>query len=279
MALNTPKRVRTLASFASSPPPSHGGQSPQLGLPQQWNSFGVSASSSGQFNGFNGVNSVVVNSTGPSSVSHHGTWMDGSLSPVSSCDSPEFSVSNRAHSAMPQSSQKYYPGTGVCIMPAVAPSPQQQHHQLQLDNRENNRRGRPRSEALTTLMFEGSTSPSAIKCTFCNRVFPREKSLQAHLRTHTGKSFGVYIILIYIYLFIVHSSLRIYVIYCIYKFRHSTKSLENHLTWGIYLKITSLIYSNDAHHIYSLSHIYEYTIYACLSTIVFRFRDTLFAYV
>ncbi|GJQ67396.1 hypothetical protein Trydic_g5088 [Trypoxylus dichotomus] len=49
------------------------------------------------------------------------------------------------------------------------------------------RRGRPRAEVLNTLILQGSTSPSSIKCTFCNRVFPREKSLQAHLRTHTGE--------------------------------------------------------------------------------------------
>lgn len=49
------------------------------------------------------------------------------------------------------------------------------------------RRGRPRAEALNTLIMQGSTSPSSIKCSFCSRVFPREKSLQAHLRTHTGK--------------------------------------------------------------------------------------------
>ncbi|XP_044256951.1 pair-rule protein odd-paired-like [Tribolium madens] len=49
------------------------------------------------------------------------------------------------------------------------------------------RRGRPRAEMLNTLILEGSTSPSSIKCTYCNRVFPREKSLQAHLRTHTGE--------------------------------------------------------------------------------------------
>jgi hypothetical protein len=48
------------------------------------------------------------------------------------------------------------------------------------------KRGRPKSELLTTLMQMGSTSPSAIKCKFCNRVFPRDKSLSAHLRTHTG---------------------------------------------------------------------------------------------
>jgi hypothetical protein len=49
------------------------------------------------------------------------------------------------------------------------------------------RRGRPKSEAIQSLMMEGSTSPSAIKCKFCNRVFPRDKSLSAHLRTHTGR--------------------------------------------------------------------------------------------
>lgn len=49
------------------------------------------------------------------------------------------------------------------------------------------RRGRPRAELLSTLILEGSTSPSSIKCTYCGRVFPREKSLQAHLRTHTGE--------------------------------------------------------------------------------------------
>lgn len=50
-----------------------------------------------------------------------------------------------------------------------------------------NRRGRPRAELLNALILEGSTSPSSIKCTYCGRVFPREKSLQAHLRTHTGE--------------------------------------------------------------------------------------------
>lgn len=113
MPLNTPKRIRTLASFASSPPGSDSsGVSP-------WNS----------------------------------QLMDGSLSPASSsCESPEFIARQSLHFMQQQE----------------------------------NRRGRPRSEALTTLMMEGSTSPSAIKCKFCHRVFPREKSLQAHLRTHTG---------------------------------------------------------------------------------------------
>ncbi|XP_003743841.1 metal regulatory transcription factor 1 [Galendromus occidentalis] len=48
-------------------------------------------------------------------------------------------------------------------------------------------RGRPRLDAITSLIREGSTSPCQIKCDVCNRVFPRGKSLQAHLRTHTGE--------------------------------------------------------------------------------------------
>lgn len=49
------------------------------------------------------------------------------------------------------------------------------------------RRGRPRADSINTLIIEGAQSPSSIKCSICNRVFPREKSLQAHLRTHTGE--------------------------------------------------------------------------------------------
>ncbi|XP_067124181.1 zinc finger protein 367-like [Centruroides vittatus] len=50
-----------------------------------------------------------------------------------------------------------------------------------------NRRGRPRLDSITHLILEGTTSPSSIKCKVCNRVFPRDKSLRAHLRTHTGE--------------------------------------------------------------------------------------------
>lgn len=49
------------------------------------------------------------------------------------------------------------------------------------------RRGRPRLDDITSLIQEATCSPSVIRCKFCNRVFPREKSLQAHLRTHTGE--------------------------------------------------------------------------------------------
>lgn len=91
------------------------------------------------------------------------------LSPGSSCSSPEY----RDH--------HHHGGVGGSIKAGVAPGNRSAS--------ESHRRGRPRADALTNLMMQGSTSPSSIKCTFCNRVFPREKSLQAHLRTHTGKYF------------------------------------------------------------------------------------------
>lgn len=49
------------------------------------------------------------------------------------------------------------------------------------------RRGRPKLDAIKCLISSASDSKSAIRCHTCNRVFPREKSLQAHIRTHTGE--------------------------------------------------------------------------------------------
>lgn len=49
------------------------------------------------------------------------------------------------------------------------------------------RRGRPRSSDISSLMQVAKDSASGIRCKYCSRVFPREKSLQAHLRTHTGE--------------------------------------------------------------------------------------------
>jgi len=48
------------------------------------------------------------------------------------------------------------------------------------------KRGRPAANAIQTLISQGSVAESSIRCRFCSRVFPREKSLQAHMRTHTG---------------------------------------------------------------------------------------------
>ncbi|KAJ0019709.1 hypothetical protein NQD34_007278 [Periophthalmus magnuspinnatus] len=44
-----------------------------------------------------------------------------------------------------------------------------------------------RADTVRELISEGETSSSRIRCNICNRVFPREKSLQAHKRTHTGE--------------------------------------------------------------------------------------------
>nr|CAB3267997.1 ZF(C2H2)-76 zinc finger protein [Phallusia mammillata] len=49
------------------------------------------------------------------------------------------------------------------------------------------KRGRPRADVISTLQYFGSNSSCTIRCHVCHRVFPREKSLQAHLRTHTGE--------------------------------------------------------------------------------------------
>lgn len=56
-----------------------------------------------------------------------------------------------------------------------------------LDSNPNQKRGRPRLEAITSLIIKGAVTPSAIRCNVCSRIFPREKSLQAHMRTHTGE--------------------------------------------------------------------------------------------
>lgn len=48
------------------------------------------------------------------------------------------------------------------------------------------KRGRPKLETISNLMLS-SHDISAIRCDICKRTFPREKSLQAHIRIHTGE--------------------------------------------------------------------------------------------
>ncbi|XP_043569477.1 zinc finger protein 367 isoform X2 [Chiloscyllium plagiosum] len=60
------------------------------------------------------------------------------------------------------------------------------HRELDHLSQDGTRRGRPRAELIRDLINEGEHSSSRIRCNICNRVFPREKSLQAHKRTHTG---------------------------------------------------------------------------------------------
>ncbi|XP_031622571.1 zinc finger protein rotund-like [Contarinia nasturtii] len=153
MALNTPKRIKLFDTFVQSPGSDHNVEWPD--------SFDDDTSTTPTMN----LNKSLSTSANRNDTANG----NGSLSPVSSCDSPEFSLRNNSNTSsnISTSSHNNTPNASA-------------------DGREN-RRGRPRSEALTHLMIEGSTSPSSIKCTFCNRVFPREKSLQAHLRTHTGE--------------------------------------------------------------------------------------------
>uniref|UniRef100_A0A182MFX1 C2H2-type domain-containing protein n=1 Tax=Anopheles culicifacies TaxID=139723 RepID=A0A182MFX1_9DIPT len=163
MALNSPKRLKTAvppcANYLSTPPPSVsiGSPPPPIGTPSITN---------GQ------QHHIGTFCTSAQTWNHNNNWFSDATSPTSSCSSPD-GHHNRSYgghnsSGTPQAWNTSSGGSGSA-------------------EKSENKRGRPRSEALTTLMVEGSISPSAIKCKFCNRVFPREKSLQAHLRTHTGE--------------------------------------------------------------------------------------------
>ena len=69
------------------------------------------------------------------------------------------------------------------------------------------RRGRPRSEDIELLQNVGKRAKSLIQCKFCFREFPREKSLQAHIRVHTGM---FVLFAIYCLLLILHAVVTIY---------------------------------------------------------------------
>ncbi|XP_058834469.1 zinc finger protein GLI4-like [Topomyia yanbarensis] len=148
--MDTPKRIKTIASHYIGSPPLH--------------------------------NPVLLGTElTPAGNKHHhnwnltGGWPPETLtSPASTCSSPEALFA------------KTVTGTPTTTSGSGNNGWKQQLGSSSAEKSEN-KRGRPRSEALTTLMVEGSVSPSAIKCRYCNRVFPREKSLQAHLRTHTGE--------------------------------------------------------------------------------------------
>lgn len=51
----------------------------------------------------------------------------------------------------------------------------------------NGRIGRPKKSDVEILQAQGESSTSQMKCLVCKRVFPRLKSLEAHMRIHTGK--------------------------------------------------------------------------------------------
>ena len=80
---------------------------------------------------------------------------------------------------------------GVGAIPYTPESPAQLLYSPLLLNEsgygdEQVKRGRPAANAIQALISQGSVAESSIRCQYCSRVFPREKSLQAHMRTHTG---------------------------------------------------------------------------------------------
>ena len=57
-----------------------------------------------------------------------------------------------------------------------------------MDAKPKAKRGRPSAERVNSLIVEGENIPDdKLKCPHCKRVFPREKSLSAHIKTHTRK--------------------------------------------------------------------------------------------
>ncbi|XP_040163691.1 uncharacterized protein LOC120900585 isoform X2 [Anopheles arabiensis] len=170
MALNTPKRLKTAvppcANYLTTPPPSVSIGSPPIGTPTMANG------QSHQTITTSGTTPLYVAGQSQQAWNHNNNnhWpSDATTTPTSSCGSPDGHW-NRSYGSQgtPHTWNTSSGGSGSAEKPE-------------------SKRGRPRSEALTTLMVEGSISPSSIKCHYCNRVFPREKSLQAHLRTHTGE--------------------------------------------------------------------------------------------
>ena len=52
---------------------------------------------------------------------------------------------------------------------------------IRSSSQDSGKRGRPRADHISHLILEGTSSPNGIKCRVCNRIFPREKSLQVCL--------------------------------------------------------------------------------------------------
>lgn len=115
MALNTPKRIKLFNTFVQSP-----------GSDVEWpDSFDDEGSVNKSLSAVTNRSETANNSNG---------IVNGSLSPVSSCDSPEFSLRNNSNTSSNISTNS--------------------HNTSNLTDT-GGRRGRPRSEALTTLMIEG----------------------------------------------------------------------------------------------------------------------------
>lgn len=86
-------------------------------------------------------------------------------------------------STKPSSSTPSSTGTNV-TSPSCSQSSNPEESQKSGKNK--NRVGRPKKSDVEQLQAEGEVSTSEMKCLVCKRVFPRIKSLEAHMRIHTG---------------------------------------------------------------------------------------------
>lgn len=112
------------------------------------------------------------------------TWNDRAHA-IQLASSPDRMSHARSYSPMSSSPLRSSPG---CLRFSSSP-PNATESLFSLNHCTNSsiKRGRPKLDELNELKLSGSNSTSSIKCDICSRVFPREKSLQAHLRTHTGE--------------------------------------------------------------------------------------------
>ena len=82
------------------------------------------------------------------------------------------------HHSTPQRLQNSVMATPESMPISSPPDPQALNMSMDKSLTDSGKRGRPRADLITSLIQEGTSSPSGIKCSICGRVFPREKSLQ-----------------------------------------------------------------------------------------------------
>ena len=76
------------------------------------------------------------------------------------------------------------------IIPSIATSTSSTGQRVYQVVTKNSRVGRPRKADVEILKAQGESSTSELKCLVCKRVFPRIKSLEAHMRIHTGGGYN-----------------------------------------------------------------------------------------
>lgn len=121
---------------------------------------------------------------------HPYQWTDhaSTIQLSSSPDRPSMSYSPASSSPLRSSPIFSYSPPRQTLKNSLSPVFSSDHEYLQTPKSSKSvKRGRPKLDDISGLILTGSNSRSAIKCETCYRVFPREKSLAAHMRTHTGE--------------------------------------------------------------------------------------------